>query len=514
MQEEILIINGCGYATILPAAALVEHRELSAGRRVRSLLTPRREVLSVLREAANNPELRRLYMVGLGLDLVKAGGEKDQQSPDAVLAGLHERGVEVFWFLNWAVSKDNRARCEDFLQLTGNPGEPLIQAVLRGLQATEADRALASRVQAAADSPESNELFRVVGFICRVIKTMPQLGERAIHDYMSYLRKGGELTEHLQKCRTVYRSFGRREIKGKSLRMEELRNLICRVAQHDDIRVMVLGETGTGKESVATHLHLNSQRWDKPMLSYNCASSNPGLMESAFRGYCKGAFTGAIRDRQGIFEQANGGTLFLDEVADLPLEAQGTLLRVLEEKRIARMGDHKEITVDVRLITATNKNLRQLADQGLFRRDLLFRLQEFTVKTLPLRCTPDDIPTIADFIWRTRRGYPLPETACSVLMGYSWPGNTRELASFLKYTEVCGAEDWEEALRCYLAMNSWEETPTEVSGTPEPSLPDNLQQAIAQHCRNVLNRCGGNISRAAADLGIQRNTLKKYLRLQ
>ena len=507
MQEETLIVNGCGYATILPASALVEHRELAAGRRVRSLLTPRRDTADVLRAALDNPSLRRVHLVGIGMELVNDG---PGESTDAVLRALSERGVEVFWYTNWHIRGEKRETYGELLRLFGAPGEELMNVVLHGMEATPEEQRLAARVLAAAGTEIADELYRTVGFICRVMKASPALGEQAIHDYMSYLRNGGGLSEHLQRCSTVYRCFGRREIKGKSPRMEALRNLICRVAPRDDVRVLIIGETGTGKESVATHLHLNSCRWDKPMLSYNCASSNPGLMESAFRGYCKGTFTGAVQDRRGIFEQANGGTLFLDEVGDLPLEAQGTLLRVLEEKRITRMGDHREITVDVRLITATNKNLLKLTEQGLFRRDLLFRLQEFTIKTLPLRSTPDDIPTIAEHIWRTRRGIPLPKEARDVLLGYNWPGNSRELTAFLKYTEVFGVTDWAESLRDFLNMNSWSE-----AGAPaaEDMPTESLEQAMVRHCRAVLERCGGNISRAAQCLGIQRNTLKKYLSL-
>lgn len=510
MQEETLIINGCGYATILPAASLVEQRELAAGRRVRSLLTPRREALRVLSEAAENPVLRCLHLVGIGLDLVKVGCGEAQQSLDAALRKLRDRGVEMFWYTNWGIQNERRKAYGELLRLFGTPGEELMDVVLHGMNATAEERRLADRILRAADTEESCELYRTVGFICRVIMADPKLGEQAIRDYMKYLRSGGELSEHLLCCRTAYRCFGRREIKGKSPRMEELRNLICRVAPHDDVRVLILGETGTGKESVATHLHLNSCRRDKPMLTYNCASSNPGLMESAFRGYCKGTFTGAVQDRRGIFEQANGGTLFLDEVGDLPLEAQGTLLRVLEEKRITRMGDHREIDVDVRLITATNKNLMKLVEQGLFRRDLLFRLQEFTIKTLPLRSTPDDIPTIAEHIRRTRCGLSLPAEAREVLLGYSWPGNARELTAFLKYTEVFGVTDWAESLRDFLNMNSW----SEADAPAAENLPtESLEQAMARRCRAVLEQCGGNISRAAQCLGIQRNTLKKYLSL-
>ena len=180
----------------------------------------------------------------------------------------------------------------------------------------------------------------------------------------------------LKRLVSHYRLYGHRELVGKSAAMKELRGYIDRIAAHPEARVLVVGESGTGKETVAQQIHAKSSRRNEPFIAFNCASVNPSLLESRFFGHVKGAFTGADRDEPGLFELADGGTLFLDEIGELPIDAQGVLLRVLEGGRFMRVGGREEIKTDVRLVTATNRNLPQMVRKGKFREDLFMRLND------------------------------------------------------------------------------------------------------------------------------------------
>jgi hypothetical protein len=172
-----------------------------------------------------------------------------------------------------------------------------------------------------------------------------------------------------------FRRYGHRELIGKSDAILKLQENINRIASHEHAKVLILGESGTGKETVATQIHFKSPRKDEPFIAFNCSSVTPNLLESRFLGYEKGAFTGANEAKAGVFEAANGGTLFLDEIGELPLEAQGLLLRVLEEGRFQRLGGNaQEVEVDVRVIAATNRDLAEMVRDGKFRSDLYHRL--------------------------------------------------------------------------------------------------------------------------------------------
>lgn len=190
------------------------------------------------------------------------------------------------------------------------------------------------------------------------------------------------------------------------------------------------------------------------------------------------------------------------------MESQGVLLRILEEKRLLPLGGTSEVEVNVRLITATNKNLWKMAKEGTFREDLLFRLQEFTITTVPLREMMEDVAEIADALWRGRKGVPLPDGADEVLMTYSWPGNVRELSNFLKYADVMGHGNWRDVLSRYLENRGTEE---KTGGEDIPGvMPVRLDEVAAWHCERVYQQCG-SISRAAELLGIQRATLRRHL---
>ena len=233
--------------------------------------------------------------------------------------------------------------------------------------------------------------------------------------------------------KTFHLDEGYHGILGKSPVMLSLFEMIENVAQ-SDTPVMILGESGSGKELVARAIHRASGRSDKPYVKVNCAALNENLLESELFGHVKGAYTGADRTRVGRFEAAHQGTIFLDEIGDIPPAIQIKLLRVLEDRKIERVGDNRSIPVDVRVITATHKHLETLIEQGLFREDLYFRINVFPLNCPPLSERREDIPLIAQsFIRRNatssgKKIIGLTPDALETLTDYAWPGNVRELA--------------------------------------------------------------------------------------
>jgi DNA-binding NtrC family response regulator len=226
-------------------------------------------------------------------------------------------------------------------------------------------------------------------------------------------------------------------LKGNSPAMQEVYKLIGKVSE-EDVTVLVTGESGSGKELVAQAIHYNSDRAAKPFWAINCTAINESLMESELFGYEKGAFTGANTSKQGMFELAQGGTIFLDEIGDMSLEMQAKLLRVLEEREIVRVGGNKRIKVDVRLVAATNKDLRKYIAQNMFREDLYHRIKVIEIKLPPLRERPEDIPLLSKYfcsiLAAQRKGTPksLAEETVAILSAYSWPGNVRELRNAIE----------------------------------------------------------------------------------
>jgi transcriptional regulator with PAS, ATPase and Fis domain len=306
-----------------------------------------------------------------------------------------------------------------------------------------------------------------------------------------------------------YRRYGNRELVGKGRKMKELRDEIARVAVHPEARVLILGESGTGKETVALQIHTKSPRRNEPFYAFNCASVTPNLLESRFFGHEKGAFTGAERREDGLFLLADGGTLFLDEIGELPLEAQGVLLRVLEGGRFMRVGGREEIKTDVRLVTATNRNLPLLVRQGRFREDLFMRLNVIQLRVPSLREHKEDIRDIADGWWFARFRKHLADDQVSALMSYDYPGNVRELLNLLERAAVLDETDFVRLLDKHREMNAGlygERTAGEAG-----IMPDELEEAVRRHVRNVFYKYAQNLSKASAALKISRNTLRKYV---
>jgi two-component system, NtrC family, response regulator HydG len=228
---------------------------------------------------------------------------------------------------------------------------------------------------------------------------------------------------------------------GTSASIRRTFDLITNVAA-SDAPALILGESGTGKELAAQAIHQNSARKDRPYVQVNCAALNESVLESELFGHIKGAFTGAYQNREGRFEAANGGDIFLDEIGDLPLSTQVKLLRVLEEKVIERVGDNRSIPVDVRVITATNHNLRQRVEAGSFRGDFYYRINVLPIELPPLRERIEDIPLLAEMFFRrihlksNKTIHGISPEAMQALVHYPWPGNVRELKSAFEYAFV------------------------------------------------------------------------------
>lgn len=310
---------------------------------------------------------------------------------------------------------------------------------------------------------------------------------------------------------------------GQSAAMREVYRLIQRAAA-SQAPVLILGESGTGKELAARAIHELSARRDKPFVQMNCAAISLSLLESELFGHIKGAFTGAIRHRQGRFEMAAGGTLFLDEIGDMPPQIQTALLRVLETGSFERVGESVSTTVDVRLVSATNQPLAQLVEQGRFRRDFFYRINVLPIVLPPLRERPEDLALLcghllAGFCPPGATAKRLSPAAMRMLLDHSWPGNVRELRGVMEYAQtVCDAELIEPVhLPASVFSGTSAGAATEARpacrAAPDPALPGDDDRARERNeLLEALARTGGNQSRAARLLGVNRLTVANRLR--
>lgn len=327
-------------------------------------------------------------------------------------------------------------------------------------------------------------------------------------DISQVIRQQQEI-EELRK--TFHLNKGYHGIMGKTSIMLNLFELIENVS-NTVAPVMISGESGTGKELVARAIHEAGHRKDKPFIKVNCAALNENLFESELFGHVKGAFTGADRNRIGRFEAAHGGSIFLDEVGDIPLATQVKLLRVLEEKMIERVGEHKTVPIDVRIITATNKNLESLVKKEKFREDLYFRINVFPLHCPSLRQHQEDIPIITQhFIRQTseesgKKIFGVTPKALDALTAYDWPGNVRELRNVIDYAFVLcpgGGIDLEHLPARITNANA---------GPPEVAPPANSSDEAREALIQMLRQCGWNQSEAARELGVSRVTVWKRMK--
>jgi two-component system nitrogen regulation response regulator NtrX len=294
-----------------------------------------------------------------------------------------------------------------------------------------------------------------------------------------------------------------------------LKQMIARVAPTDSW-VLITGENGTGKELVAQNIHYLSARAGKPLIEVNCAAIPRDLIESELFGYEKGAFTGADRGKKGRFDLAHGGTLFLDEIADMSLDAQAKILRILQEKKFQRVGGTDTIEVDVRVIAATNKNLEVEIREGRFREDLFYRLNVIPFQVPPLRERREDIPGLVvhfgDQIASQggHRRKVLSEVAMNGLKGHHWPGNVRELRNFVERLYILTPGDLIEDHDLRFAGL------VDTSATGEDCLLPTFREARAQFEKEFLlkkiSEYNGNISKTAEAIGLERSYLHRKIK--
>jgi two-component system, NtrC family, response regulator HydG len=294
------------------------------------------------------------------------------------------------------------------------------------------------------------------------------------------------------------------EMIGFSPSMVEIYKTVARVAP-TDATVIIEGETGTGKEMVARMIHRRSLRANAPFVAVDCASITPSLMESELFGAMRGAFTGADRDRAGVFEAANRGTVFLDEIGEVEPEFQVKLLRFLQEREIRPVGASRSKEVDVRVVAATNRALQSMVDEGKFREDLWYRLNTVRITMPPLRERRDDIPALVRFFFnkyagRYGRDVKLMDSGVKALQDYTWPGNVRQLQHMVERLTILAGRIDADAVHEALTVMESREKPV-----------DTLAEAEEDQIRRVLAATGGNKSKAAQILGIERKTLYRKL---
>jgi DNA-binding NtrC family response regulator len=330
------------------------------------------------------------------------------------------------------------------------------------------------------------------------------------------LRRVHEKRKLTQQYRALQRRLERIEgtprLCGSSPGMERVRTLIGKVAPTQST-VLILGETGTGKELVARAVHDQSPRAAEPFVAINCGALPETLIESELFGHRKGAFTGADEHRVGLFEVANGGTIFLDEIGELPKAMQAKLLRVLESREIRRVGENRAMTVDVRVVCATHRDLPEMVAAGDFREDLMYRINTFEIFLPPLRDRLDDIPDLADHLLGRFRGKAIPSSrqiasdAIEALKSHVWPGNVRELANVLEHATILCDDGPITAAHLPAHFNRRQLTGAAANRPGPISLRDLEMQAIYQ----ALERHGGNKPKAAEELGISLKTLYNKL---
>lgn len=333
--------------------------------------------------------------------------------------------------------------------------------------------------------------------------------ERQLHALTQEQRRANQELAFLRR-----QQAGGKELIYRSEAMESVMELVRTVAQ-TDVTVLITGESGTGKELIANELYQNSARRDKPFIKVNCAAIPAELLESELFGYEEGAFTGARRSgRAGMFELADTGVILLDEIGDMPLALQTKLLRVLQQRELIRVGGSRPVKLDLRVIAATNKDLREEARHGHFREDLYYRLNVVPIELKPLRERPADIPVLAerfcrDFCKKYGREPRITPDALRLLTQYPWPGNIRELENLIERIVVTNTDGAVTRARVQTALSS------NGSFHGSTAAPGTLKQQVSAYEREIVLHAierEGSIRRAAKALGVDHSTLVKKIR--
>ena len=342
--------------------------------------------------------------------------------------------------------------------------------------------------------------------------TKPFDVETLLNRIQHALRVRSNEIDQQARSRSSLMELSQKTVPLPSPQMREIEELVVRLGREGSVPVLIRGETGVGKEHIARKIHELSPRYDGPYVAVNCASFEKHLIQSELFAHEKGAYTGAHERRQGLFELTQNGTLFLDEVGELPLDVQGHFLRVLEYSMLRRLGGVNEISVNTRVIAATNTSLKNAVAAGTFRSDLYYRLAVAEIVIPPLRQRYEDIPVLAGHFCREiglRRGrkLELQSGAIAVLNRYPWPGNVRELRNVIERADLLSPSGTinDGVIAQVLSV------PGSSQPAPEPSPTSSLEEVEEAHIRSVLDRCGGNQTRAAEILKISARTLSRRL---
>ena len=493
----VLILTGWGYHDYAVAAAAALK---IFGNKADVCGVSRRRLPELLGEAGSKWD----KIVILGVSLLA-----DVPMLAKSLENLKTNGVKVFWISAFDVPENIVADLKGLLDRRVADCDTILDAVGVAFKkdVSEFHSYLADGKKATVAAKKYHEIIEAAQFVYRNYQDENAYG--MVIRNMAAGIKPEAWGPDAEKLLKDYRRYGNRELVGKSLQIQSLRERINKVAAHPDARVLIIGESGTGKETVAQQIHTKSPRKNEPFIAFNCASVNPELLASRFFGHEKGAFTGADHQTDGLFQMANGGTLFLDEIGELLPEAQALLLRVLEGGRFMRVGGKEEIEVDVRLITATNRNLPIRVRDGKFRADLFQRLNIVQLRIPALREHKEDIADIANAWWRKHHhNATLTEKQIDALGEYDYPGNVRELLNILDRATVLEESDFEALMKEHREMNAGL---IDVGCTEQGIVPDDLEGATRYHVRKVYDKYGQNLTKAATALNVSRNTVRKYL---
>ncbi len=481
--------------------------------------------------------IRTVHICGIGC----------KRGPDELVEGmkvLESRGISIVWHLAGSAGAECARRAADHCTIKRvEEASTVAEAVVRTLRLARHERTVFLLSIASAgrwDKVREREARNIAELTAASMYRFFQTGDREA--YPTAVRKMAGLERMTEEDSALIRRQKALGFMlgpdGSSPQIKELRRKVSLYARIDSLNVLILGETGTGKEKVARLMHRESPRSERSFVPLNCANlTGSEMLESKLFGHTKGAFTDAKSDHEGFIETANGGTLFLDEVAEMPLDTQAKLLRVIEDGTYTRLGSSQEQRADVRVIAATNKELSALVSDGRFRIDLYYRLRELVIRVPPLRDRLEDIGQIAGSVKRMlqdeqgKRFPDLTDEQIDMLKTYSWPGNVRQLQSVLRRAFLLGLEanlgpalrdEKEEKLDRLLNLPPREEgwsfpSKDEDRGvlyvTHDPATTATISKTMREQQREFamarLKACGNNISRAARELDISVNTLKK-----
>jgi len=438
--------------------------------------------------------------------------DDDQAMCEMLNDDLHRRGLTPFWY-TMAEKAFSHVMEEDFdvlladINLPGMSGIELCERVVANRPDIPVivitafgnlDTAIAAIRAGAYDfvtKPIDLDLLAIA--LHRTIE------HRALQEKVKLLSQAVEHAQHFK------------ELLGESPSMQALSSQIARVAD-TETSILILGESGTGKELVARTLHQHSRRGIGPFVPINCSALPEALLETELFGHKRGAFTDAKSDRKGLFLEAEGGTLFLDEMGEIPMALQPKLLRAVEERRIRPVGGNTEVAFDVRIVSATNRDLESAMEEGLFREDLFYRLNVIQVEVPPLRTRGMDVLLLArhfiqHFSHRTgKRVVDISNTASKKLLAYSWPGNVRELRNAMEHAvaltrfEKVSVEDLPKKIRAY-------RTDHVLVGTDDPGELISMEEVERLYILHVLKAVGNNRTLAARILKLDRKTLYRKL---